>query len=64
MFFFKKNTNFEKEETSIKVMIYKDFNATGKCRLFIAKEPFHPNQCAFALKKSDPLSRKLSHEYI
>ena len=44
-------------------MIYQDFKATGKCRLHIAKEPFHPNQCAFALMKSNPLTKILSDEY-
>ena len=44
-------------------MIYKDFKTTGKCRLFIAKEPFYPNQCAFATRKSDPMAKILSDEY-
>ena len=42
--------------------MYNDFEATGKCRLFIAKEPFYPNQCAFAMAKSDPMSKVLSDE--
>ena len=46
-------------------MIYEDFKATGKCRLFIAKEPFNPNKCnSFAVTKSDPMAKIFSDEYV
>ena len=45
-------------------MIYQDFKTTGKCRLFIAKEPFYPNQCALATRKSDPMAKIFSDEYV
>ena len=41
-------------------MIYDDLKNTGKCRLFIAKEPLSPNVCSFATAKSDPKAKILS----
>ena len=45
-------------------MIYDDLKNTGKCRLFIAKEPLSPNVCSFATAKSDPKAKILSDEYV
>ena len=45
-------------------MIRDDLKATGKCRLFIAKEDFYPNLCAFATTKSNPLAKILGDEYV
>ena len=47
----------------MKVIIYKDFKTTEKCRLFIAKEPFSTNhRNAFAAIKSDSMAKTLSNE--
>ena len=47
----------------MKVIIYKDFKDTEKCRLFIAREPFSTNQrYAFAAIKSDSMVKALNNE--
>ena len=43
-------------------MIYNDFKTTGKCRLFIAKEQLSSNLLAFAITKSNPMTKYLSDE--
>ncbi len=54
----------KQQETSLKQRIYDDFKATRQCRLSIAKEPLFPDQIAFALPKSSPLTTDYNYEYV
>ncbi|KAK4023715.1 hypothetical protein OUZ56_009115 [Daphnia magna] len=53
---------FSYQETSLKQTIYDDFRTHKQCRLFIAKEPLFPDQIAFALAKSSPLTKAFNYE--
>ena len=46
------------------MMIYNDFKATNKCRVFIAKEPLFADQNAFAITKSDPMIQIIDYECV
>ena len=46
------------------MMIFKDFKATNKCRLLIAKEPLFPDRSAFAIAKSDPMLQIVDYECV
>ena len=46
------------------MMIYNDFKATNKCRVFIAKEPLFPDRSAFAIAKSDPMLQIVDYECV
>ena len=51
-------------ETWLKMRIFKDFKATNKCRLLIAKEPLFPDRSAFAIAKSDPMLQIVDYEWV
>ncbi|KZS19973.1 Ionotropic receptor 10a [Daphnia magna] len=53
---------FSYQETSLKQTIYDDFRTHKQCRLSIAKEPLFPDQIAFALAKSSPLTKAFNYE--
>ena len=54
----------KQEESALRLRIFNDLKITKKCRLFIAKEPLFPDQHAFALRKSDPMTKILSDECV
>ncbi|KAI9556332.1 hypothetical protein GHT06_018906 [Daphnia sinensis] len=50
------------QETALKQRIYDDFRTHKQCRLSIAKEHLFPDQIAFALAKSSPLTKAFNYE--